>query len=341
VRRFRVGVTRDVVGADGTLVYDLSLLDEAAGIEWELLRDYVEELHPDDLAGYDAVIVFKPQVTAASLAGVERLALVARLGVGVDNIDVEACSQHGVLVTITPDGVRRPMASGAIAFLLALAHRLFEMDLHVREGGWDRFRHVGTGLDGATLGLLGVGNVGRDLCALAEPFGLRRIACDPYAGRLDGIELVDLDTLLAESDFLVVSCPLTDETFHLLDAGRLARMKPTAFLVNIARGPIVDQAALSEALRERRLAGAALDVFEEEPIAAGDPLLALDNVILAPHAVGLTDELFRLAGRSVSRSILAVAAGEAPQHLLNREVLERDDVRARLADYPSLSRNAR
>jgi phosphoglycerate dehydrogenase-like enzyme len=181
--------------------------------------------------------------------------------------------------------------------------------------------------------LLGVGNVGRGLCTLAAPFGLRLIACDPYAAPLAGVELVDLDTLLAESDFLVVSCPLTGETFHLLDAGRLARMRPTAFLVNIARGPIVDQAALTEALRDRRIAGAALDVFEGEPVAPGDPLLALDNVILAPHAVGLTDELFRLAGRSVSRSILAVAAGETPQYVLNREILERDDVRARLAGY--------
>lgn len=330
---FRVGVTRDVLGVDGGIAYDFSLLDDAAGVEWELLPEYAAELRPKDLAGYDAVVLFKPQVTAASLAGVVRLALVARLGVGVDNIDVEACSRHGVLVSITPDGVRRPMASGAMAFLLALAHRLFEMDRHVREGGWDRFRHVGTGLDGATLGLVGVGNVGRDLCTLATPFGLRLIACDPYAAPLAGVELVDLDTLLAEADFVVVSCPLTDETFHLVDAGRLARMKPTAFLVNIARGPIVDQAALTEALRERRIAGAALDVFEAEPIAPGDRLLALDNVILAPHAIGLTEELFRLGGQSVSRSILAVAAGEAPQYLLNREILERADVRARLAGY--------
>lgn len=328
-------MTPDVVGADGRLVYDFSLLDEAAGLDWELLPEYAAELRPKDFTGYDAVVVFKPQLTAASLAGVERIALVARLGVGVDNIDVEACSRQGILVSITPDSVRRPMASGAMAFVLALAHRLFEMDQHVRDGGWDRFRHVGTGLDGATLGLLGIGNVGRDLCSLASPFGLRLIACDPYAAPLAGVDFVDFDTLLAESDFLVVSCPLTDETFHLLDAGRLARMKPTAFLVNIARGPIVDQAALTDALRERRIAGAALDVFEAEPIARDDPLLALDNAILAPHAIGLTDELFRLGGRSVSRSILAVAAGETPKYLLNREILERDDVRARLAGYRS------
>jgi phosphoglycerate dehydrogenase-like enzyme len=338
---FRVGVTPDVVGADGTIAFDFSPLDEAAGVEWELLAEYADELRPDDLAGYDALVLFKPLVTRASLAGLERLALVARLGVGVDNIDVEACTDHGLLVTITPDSVRRPMASGAIAFVLALAHRLLEMDRHVRDGGWERFLHVGTGLHGATLGLLGLGNVGRDVCVLAEPFGVRVIACDPYVAPLAGVELVDLDTLLAESDFLVVSCPLNDETFHLLDAGRIARMKPTAFLVNIARGPIVDQAALTEALRERRLAGAALDVFEEEPIAADDPLLALDNVVLAPHAVGLTDELFRLGGQSVSRSILAVAAGEVPAHLLNPGVLERDDVRARLSGYAEFSRNAR
>lgn len=165
----RVGVTEVVRGADGRPVYDLSLLD---GLGWEWLRGH-GELEPADLAGYDAVILFHPLVTAASLLGVERLRLVARLGVGVDNIDVPACTAAGVLVTVTPDSVRRPMASGGMAFVLALAHRLPEMDRHVRGGGWDRFAHVGVGLDGRTLGIVGLGNVGRELASLAAPFGLR------------------------------------------------------------------------------------------------------------------------------------------------------------------------
>lgn len=136
-----------------------------------------------------------------------------------------------------------------------------------------------------------------------------------------GIELRPLDGLLRESDFVVVTAPLTEETYHLLDARRLALMKPSAYLVNTARGPLVDGTALAAALSSGRLAGAALDVFEPEPVRAHDPLLRLDNVILAPHAIGLTDELFRLGGRSASRTVLAVAEGRRPEFPLNPEVL--------------------
>jgi phosphoglycerate dehydrogenase-like enzyme len=144
---------------------------------------------------------------------------------------------------------------------------------------------------------------------------------------------VDLDTLLSTSDVVVVLCALTPETRHLLDAERLARMKPTAFLINPARGPIVDQVALTAALRERRLRGAALDVFEPEPIDPADPLLALDTVIATPHALCWTDEWAFLTGRSAMESILAVARGEAPKFVVNREVLGTERFRAKLARY--------
>jgi phosphoglycerate dehydrogenase-like enzyme len=191
----------------------------------------------------------------------------------------------------------------------------------MHEGGYDRFAHVGRGLRGSVLGIVGIGNVGRELVELARPFGFRIVAADPYAQPLDGVELVALDELLAASEFVVVLCPLTDETRGLIDARRLALMRPDAFLVNVARGPIVDQAALTKALRERRIAGAALDVFEHEPLAPDDPLRSLDNVILAPHAVALTDEIFRDGALSVVRSVLAVAAGERPEFVLNPEAL--------------------
>jgi phosphoglycerate dehydrogenase-like enzyme len=313
----KVGVTDDVRGSDGRPVYDLTLLDNAPGIEWEWMRG-AGVLEPADLAQYEAIVLFHPQVRASSLRGVQSLRLVARLGVGVDNIDVAACTAARVLVTTTPDSVRRPMAAGAMAFVLALAHRVTEMDRHVRGGGWARFAHCGTGLDGRALGIVGLGNVGRELARLAAPFGLHILAVDPFATSVpDGVELCSLDELLRRSDIVVVTCPLTDETYHLFDASRLALMKPTAYLVNIARGPIVDGAALADALGAGRLAGAALDVFDPEPIGPLDPLLALDNVILAPHAIGLTDELFRLGGRSVARAVLAVAEGRLPEFPLN------------------------
>jgi phosphoglycerate dehydrogenase-like enzyme len=319
----RVGVTADVRGTDGRPVYDLALLDESPEISWEWIRGE-GELSAEDVESLDAIVLFHPLVTARTVAGESPPRLIARLGVGVDNIDVDACTEAGVVVTVTPDSVRRPMASGAMAFVLALAHRLPEMDRHVRGGGWDRFAHVGSGLRGRTLGIVGIGNVGRELAALAAGFGLEIVASDPFVSDAPaGIKLLELDELLAEADFVVVTCPLTPETRHLLDARRLALMRPTAYLVNIARGPIVDGAALADALRRRAIAGAALDVFENEPPGADDPLLALDNVILAPHAVGLTDELFRLGGESVSRAVLAVACGQLPEFPLNPEAFDR------------------
>src|SRR5205085_1481914 len=209
-RVFRVGVTADVRREDGTAVYDLELLDGADGLEWEFLAEATRELTPEQVAGYDALVCFTSRVTARTLQGADRLRLIARLGVGYDNIDVDACTEAGVLLTITPDGVRRPMASGAMAFVLALAHRIPEKDEHVRAGGWDRFAHPGVGLRGRTLGLLGYGNVGRDIVSLAAPFDLRRIAHDPYvSGDGEDVSFVSLETLFRESDFLVVVCPLT------------------------------------------------------------------------------------------------------------------------------------
>jgi phosphoglycerate dehydrogenase-like enzyme len=155
------------------------------------------------------------------------------------------------------------------------------------------------------------------------------------AARL-GVELVELDALLRSADFLCVCCALTPETRHLIDAAALALMKETAYLVNVARGPIVDQAALTDALQSGALQGAALDVFEEEPIATDDPLLQLDNVILSPHAVSWTDEAFRLMGQSASKSILDVAAGRDPEHVVNREVLENPRFRQRLEQYRAM-----
>jgi phosphoglycerate dehydrogenase-like enzyme len=324
---FRVGVTRDIHREDGSPIHDLALLDAAPEIEWEFLRDGDEI---EDADGYDALIVFSPKVTRATVAEAGHLVLIARLGVGYDRVDVDACTEHGVLLTITPDGVRAPMASGAMAFVLALAHRLIEKDRSVREGVWERFAHVGSGLEGRILGVVGLGNLGHAIARLATPFGLRVLAADPYVDAADGAELVDLETLLREADFVVVVCPLTDETRHLLDAERLALMKRSAFLINIARGPIVDQVALAEALRAGRLAGAALDVFEEEPLAPDDPLLSLDNLLLAPHAIGLTEEIFRGCGQSASRAVLDVAAGRVPRYLVNAEALEHPRVAGRL-----------
>lgn len=334
---FRVGLTRDFLTPSGAIAFGdigLSLLD-GPGVTWQFLAENTPELRPDQIAGFDGLLVLGPKVTAATLAGNDRLAVVARFGVGYDNVDVPACTAAGVALTITPDGVRRPVAVSAITFLLALSHKLLIKDRLTRAGRWaDKLNHMGMGVTGRTLGVIGVGNIGRDIFHLAKPFGMRHLGYDPFlTSAPDGVELVPIEELLAESDYVVICCSLSKETHHLLNAGRLASMKPTAYLINVARGPIVDQAALMAALQQNRIAGAGLDVFDPEPIAPDDPLLALDNVILAPHAVCWTDECFGNNGRSACRSLLAVANGRAPEFVVNREVLTSPKFLSKLAQF--------
>jgi phosphoglycerate dehydrogenase-like enzyme len=339
--RFRVGLTRDFLRPDGTLGYGdigLDLLDQAPNVEWEFLAENTVELRADQVRDYDALLVLAPRVTAATVEGAERLAIVARFGVGYDNIDVDACTRNGVLLTITPDGVRRPVAVSVIAFLLALSLKLLAKDRLTREGRWtEKLDYMGMGLTGRTLGLIGVGNIGREILTLAKPFGMRYLAYDPYVTpeQTTGtdVELVDLATLLRTADFVSINCPLTPETYHLINAERLALMKPTAYLINTARGPVVDQQALTRALQERRIQGAALDVFEHEPIDPHDPLLRLDNVILAPHGICWTDECFRGNGISACTSILDVADCRVPRYVVNQAVLANPRLQEKLRRY--------
>jgi phosphoglycerate dehydrogenase-like enzyme len=201
-------------------------------------------------------------------------------------------------------------------------------DRLVRSGRWDeRMQHFGTGLSGRVLGSIGVGNIGAELFRLAAPFAMRHIACDPYvtqqAVRPLGVTLVDLDTLFREADFLCVNCPLNDETRRLVGARQLALMRPTAYFINTARGPIVDERALYEALAARRIAGAGLDVFEQEPTPADNPLLELDNVIVTPHHVCLTDECIDTVAASVFSACRDLAHGRVPRNVVNQQVLGR------------------
>lgn len=338
-RTFRVGLTRDFLRADGMLGFGdigLGLLEEAEGIEWEFLARNTPTIEPDDVRGFDALLVLAPQLTRETLRGADRLAVVARFGVGYDSVDVEACTEHGVALTITPDGVRRPVAVSALTLVLALSHKLLIKDHLVRSGRWgEKLEHMGMGVTGRTLGVVGMGNIGREVFRVSAPLGMRHLAFDPYtpAGGEEGVQIVDLETLLREADFVVVCCALTPETHHLIDAARLALMKPTAYLVNVARGPIVDGAALAVALQEGRLAGAGLDVFEQEPVDPDDPLLALENVIVSPHALCWTDECFLGIGRSACRSIVDVARGRVPQHVVNRAVLESTSFQEKLKRY--------
>jgi phosphoglycerate dehydrogenase-like enzyme len=331
---FRVGITDDFLRPEGTLGFgDIGLdLFDREGIAWEFIPAPGGEIAREPASEFDGLLVLGPRVSQRTAGQPGRLKVVARFGVGYDNIDVPACTQAGVLLTITPEGVRRPVAVAALTLLLALSHKLLIKDRLTRAGRWsERLDHTGQGITGRTLGILGLGNIGRELASLARPLGLSVIGHDPWvteeAAARAGVSRLPLDAVLSRADYVCVCCALTAETRHLLDAARIALLKPTAYLINVARGPIVDQAALYEALRDGKIQGAGLDVFEQEPVASDDRILTLDNVILAPHALCWTDECFGANGRSAIGSLIDVSRGIVPTHVVNRDALAHERLR--------------
>ncbi|TIQ52664.1 MAG: dehydrogenase, partial [Mesorhizobium sp.] len=262
---FRVALSGDFRKPDGSPTYpdfDLEPLRNAPGVEMAFLESN-NPLRGDQLEEFDALILLTHRFDATSVPKSGRLAVVARFGVGYDTVDVEACTAAGIALVITPDGVRRPVAVSVITFMLALTGKLLTKDALTRKGpdGFDkRSEHMGVGLVGRTLGSLGIGNIGAEVFRIAKPFDMKFIAHDPFADSKVaaelGIELVGLEDLFRRADVLSVSCPLTPQTHHIVNAERLALMKRTAYLINTARGPIVDQKALTKVLRGRRIAGA-------------------------------------------------------------------------------------
>lgn len=336
---YRVGVSRDFLGPDGRNVWGdigLEALD-AADVRWRYLHRDTDELAAEDIEGLDAVIFGGPSVTRRTFAGGGTPPLIfARFGVGYDAVDLAACSEHEAVVTITPDGARRPVATAALTLLLASLHNLVVKDRLVRENRWaEKTGWMGRGLTGRTIGLLGLGNTATDLVNLMRPFEVDVIAfdpyCDPRAAQQLGVRLADLDTVMAAADAVVVMAALTAETHHVVDARRIALMKPSAVLVNVARGPIVDEHALIDALQAGKIAGAGLDVFEQEPPTPDNALLTMDRVVLSPHALSWTDEMAAGNGGSAVRAVLDVLAGRIPQYVVNRDALDRPGFQERLA----------
>ena len=328
---FIVALTADFYDSAGAVKYRDIGLSEFSGhshIKHRVFTDHRREIEPDQIGDAHGIIVLTPAVTAKSLSNAENLLVVSRFGVGYDSVDVKACTAAGVLVTITAGAVDHSVAEATIGWMLALTHNMRVKDRLVRTGQWDeRSKHMGAELRDRTLGVIGLGGIARKIIDLLRPFGMNQpLACDPFitaeAASSLGVRLVSLEQLLEQADFVSLHCPLTEKTRGLIGANELRRMKSDAYLLNTARGGIVDETALYEALTEHRIAGAALDCFEKEPVTTPHRFADLDNVILAPHSIAWTHELFRDIGRAACRVMIDLSLGNRPRSVLNPEVFE-------------------
>jgi len=329
---FKLGIMRDVLNAAGEPSFGSAALEVLKGnpaLEWEYTPEVMREITPDLAARYDGLYVNSARVTDASVGRADcRARIVARHGIGYDSVDVPALSAKRIVLTNTPFAIRRPVAVATLTLLFALAGRLYAKDRITRAGRWtERTDLMGKGLVGRTLGIVGGGGIGQELLKVSAPFGMRRLVADPYANvaALQVLEasVVPLERLMAESDFIVVACLLNEETRHLIGAKQFALMKRDAYFINVARGPIVDELALIEALRSGRFAGAGLDVFEQEPVDPANPLLKMDNVIVTPHALCWTDECFHAIASSGLQSVVDFSLGRRPAHIVNAEAWPR------------------
>jgi phosphoglycerate dehydrogenase-like enzyme len=354
---FLVCYTGDYLDAAGQLtIPDIAtdLYATSPQIRFDFLRDqspqpgqhdywdrlYSLEIEPAHMAQADGIVIFRPWVTKASFAhGAQRLAAIGRAGAGYDKIDLDACTANDVVVFNAPDTLTHSTASAALLLMLALAKRLAAQQEIVRTGRWDlQPQTMGDDLVGRTLGIIGLGATGRELARLVAPFQMQIIAYSPRADQKTAaavqVELVPtLDEVLKRSDYVSLHCRLEPHTRRMLGAEQLRKLQPTAYLINVARGELIDQPVLVQALRERWFAGAGLDVFEHEPLPADDPLTQLDNVILTPHWLPSTRRAGRLTTETMARGMLAIASGQLPENIVNPDVIKRADFQRKLARF--------
>ena len=294
----------------------------AAGVEIVFAPELDAPDLPALLPQVDALMVTLQPVPASLIAQLERCKIICRVGTGVDAIDIAAATEHGIWVTNVPDYSIDEVSTHAIALVLALARRLFAHREAARAGDWRYLADTPIRrLTGQTLGVLGLGRIGRASARKGRGLGLDVIACDPYVGddvfAEVGARRVDFPTLLAESDYLTLHVPLTDETRRLIDAAALARMKPSAYLINTSRGEVVDTPALLEAVRGGRIAGAGIDVLPVEPPAADDPILSEERIIVTPHIAWASSEAARDVRVRGAEEVVRVLRGESPRYPCN------------------------
>jgi len=277
----------------------------------------------------DAIMVTPASVTAGAMDRLPRLCVIGKPGIGYDVIDVEAATARGIAVFSAPGFCAREVADHTMMMMLGLARKAQLLGNAMRKGIYER--SLGSPMPALyemTLGLVAFGEIAREVALRAKPFGMKILAFDPFVDKKTadsyGVSMVGLDALLAQADVVSVHAPLMKETRHMIGEREFGLMKPTAFLINTARGPVIDQAALIAALQARRIAGAGLDVYEQEPLEADSPLLRMDNVILTPHMAGLSDVSQMAVRRRTVRNIANALIGEWPptRDLVNPKVKE-------------------
>ena len=310
----------------------LDLLAETAAVEvWDGELPPPREVILKEAAEADALLtLLTDRIDAEVMKAAPRLRVISNLAVGFDNIDVQEASRRAILVTNTPGILTQTTADFAFALLLAAARRVVEADRYTREGRWKTWGPqvlMGQDVHESTLGIVGLGGVGLEVAKRGRGFGMRVLYHDPTRRpkeeRRYGLAYVDMDQLLGESDFVSLHVPLTEETHHLIGERQLAMLKPTAVLVNTARGGVVDQRALHRFLREKRIAAAALDVTDPEPIAPDDPLLELDNIIIAPHIASASTATRQRMAQMAVENLQAALGGQTPPHCVNRQISRR------------------
>ena len=340
--QFRVGIDPGWKGSFESLLgsHVREVFDSRPDIAWEIMAPPVAGAASAEVVDqYDGVVILGTRFTADSFHGVKRLACISRWGVGFDMIDMAAASAADVMVALTPEAIKRSVAESQIALIFALAKRLPELDKRTRAGIWRTDLPIdGIDVVGRTLTSVGLGRIGAEMFKMARGIGFGRLlAYDPYCPEAVaneiGVELVSLRTAMSAGDFVTVNAFLNSETRGMIGAAEFALMKPTAYFINTARGPIVDEAALVQALRGQHIAGAGLDVFEKEPPDNDNPLFEMDNVILSPHSMAWTREGMAGNSRDACRNIAAVASGEVPPCLADPLAADQEGVRAKLARW--------
>ena len=337
-KKFGVTLTADFFDVNGSPKYrdlGLSVFDGHPHIQRHTFAEHRPQIGPDQIGDAQGVVVLTPAVTAQSVSQPENLLAIGRFGVGYDAVDVDACTQADVAVFITAGAVDRSVAEATVGWMIAISHHVFIKDRLVRKGQWDkRSLYMGSELRDRVMGVIGLGGIARATIDLLRGFGMKTpLVFDPFidaavAEQL-GVRLVTLDELLREADYVSIHCPLSDQTRDLIGARELELMKPEAFLINTARGGIVDEDALYDALKNGRIAGAAIDCFIQEPVTAPHRFGELENVLLAPHSIAWTNELFRDIGRDVCQGMLDLSLGRKPKGIVNPQVFDRSSFQAK------------